>query len=156
MRKTDITDKLSQIAFDFFFSYSRFEFALKVNGYLKSHRTGDNAEPGWIEFVERWQSKYLVTGDATLLLASPPERQVVGADSVLAWEPVKLDGCKSDLAKIVRLVKTVRNNLFHGGKHGSAYWDDPARTENLLNSSRAVLDEFADLASIEADYTRYY
>jgi len=56
----------------------------------------------------------------------------------------------------VRYAKTVRNNLFHGGKHGSAYWDNPARMTLLLGTTITVLGELARLGGIEADYERYY
>lgn len=156
MRKDDVAANLSNLAFDFFFWFSRFEFALKENGYLKSHEPGKNAEPGWDEFVEKWQEQYTSSAEARLLLKSPPERQVVLEGNKLHWGTVRLDFCKSDLAKVVRLVKTVRNNLFHGGKHGGAGWDDPIRTQELLEASLALLHQFAELASIEADFTRRY
>jgi hypothetical protein len=85
-----------------------------------------------------------------------PETQIVAPNGELAWRPVGLDNCKSDLAKVVRHLKTVRNNLFHGGKHGGAGWDDPERTKLLLSSGKAVLDQLAQLAGLEADYTQYY
>ncbi len=156
MRKEDVTANLSDLAFKFFYWFSRFEFALKENGYLKSHVPGENAEPGWNEFVDKWQLRYATSSEAKFLLESPPERQIVLAGDTLDWKPVGLGDCKSDLAKIVRLVSTVRNNLFHGGKHGGADWDEPNRTEELLLTSKVVLDQLADLASINADYTQYY
>lgn len=156
MRKEDVAANLSNLAFDFFYWFSRFEFALKENGYLKSHVPGENAEPGWDEFVNKWHEQYASSAEAKLLLKSPPERQVVFEGDELHWRPVGLGDCKSDLARVVRLVKTARNNLFHGGKHGGAGWDDPKRTQELLETSLALLHQFAGLASIEADFTQYY
>jgi len=37
MRREDVSDQLSNLAFEFFFWFSRFEFALKENRYLSSH-----------------------------------------------------------------------------------------------------------------------
>lgn len=156
MRKEDVAANLSNLAFDFFYWFSRLEFALKENGYLKSHMPGDNAEPGWDEFVNKWQEQYTSSAEARLLLKFPPERQVVLEGDKLHWRAVGLGDCKSDLARVVRLVKTVRNNLFHGGKHGGAGWDDPKRTQELLEASLALLRQFAGLASIEADFKQYY
>lgn len=156
MRKEDVPSNLSNLAFDFFYWFSRFEFALKENGYLKSHVPGVKAEPGWQDFVDRWATQYKISTEAAHLLSSPPERQVVGAGDNLDWKPVGLTDCKSDLAKVVRLIATVRNNLFHGGKHSAAGWDDPERTKKLLIDSKEVLVHLAQLASIEADYTRHY
>ena len=50
----------------------------------------------------------------------------------------------------------MRNNLFHGGKHGSAYWDDPDRMRLLLPLSVTVLGELVTLGGFEADFTGYY
>lgn len=156
MRKEEVTAELSNLAFDFFYWFSRFEFALKENGYLKSHAEGTRAEPGWGEFSVKWRPHYRLSKEAEALIASPPARQVVGLGDQLGWAPVCLDDCKSDLEKVVRLLNTVRNNLFHGGKHGGTDWDNPARTKELLDSGKAVLGQLASLAGIEADYTQYY
>ncbi|MNR84318.1 hypothetical protein D3C72_151160 [compost metagenome] len=156
MKMDEITADLSSRAFDFFYWFSRFEFALKENGYLKSHQSGAKAEPGWEEFVVKWNIHYLPSLKAKELLASPPERQIVLGNDTLDWKSVGLADCRSELEKIVRLIKTVRNNLFHGGKHGGAGWDDAKRTESLLVLSKDLLDEFAVLASIEADYYQHY
>jgi hypothetical protein len=62
----------------------------------------------------------------------------------------------SDLERVVRLAQTVRNNLFHGGKHGSDYWDDPKRMQTLLSTTIMVLDDLADMAGLQSDYKRCY
>ncbi|HFX0651914.1 TPA: hypothetical protein ACIDYC_005959, partial [Pseudomonas aeruginosa] len=93
---------------------------------------------------------------ATALIEQSPEQQIVLPGRELGWRPVKLDEDKSDLARVARLLKTVRNNLFHGGKHGGANWDNPARTIHLILLSKAILDEFAALGDFEADYKRIY
>ena len=53
MRRSDISKNLSDCAFDFFFWFSRFEFALKESGYLKSRERGATAEPGCDKFVAK-------------------------------------------------------------------------------------------------------
>lgn len=156
MRLEDVSERLSGAAFEFFYCFSRFEFALKENGYLKSHECGRPAEPGWGEFVGKWRHEYIVSAEALFLLSFPPERQIVLANDALDWKPVGLSDCRSDLEKVVRLLNTVRNNLFHGGKHGGAGWDNPKRTEELLVAGMAVLGQLAELASVESDYTQYY
>jgi len=156
MQRNAIDAELTNLAFDFFFRFSRFEFALKENGYLMSHEPGTNAEPGWGEFVAKHSSKYKCCVNALQLLASPPEKQVVANGEALSWRTVGLDDCRSDLEKTVRLLKTVRNNLFHGGKHGSDDWDNPNRTRQVIGASSAVLEELAAVAGIQADFLRNY
>lgn len=99
MQREAVTSNLTIEAFNFFFWFSRFEFALKENGYLKSHEAGANAEPGWDEFVAKWQDQYTPSTQARLLLTNPPECQVVNARGELDWRAVGLNDCPSDLAR---------------------------------------------------------
>lgn len=156
MRKDEITKELSLLAFDFFYWFSRFEFCLKEYGYLKYDKPCANAEPGWDKFVNEHADAYNPSDEAKELLAAAPERQIVLANSTLDWRPVGLLDCKTDLAKVVRSIKTIRNNLFHGGKHGAAGWDNPVRTQLLLVSSKAVLANLAALGEFQGDYERFY
>lgn len=157
MRREDVSENLREVAFDFFYYFSRFEFALKENGYLKSQIVGEKAEADWDAFCIRWREVYSLSGEAIVLLRERPARQIVGNDNTLAWKPVGLDDCKSELEKVVRLLRTIRNNLFHGGKHGHADWHDAKRNHLLLTSGRRVLDQIAELAStLQADYFSRY
>lgn len=156
MRKEDINNELKDLAFDFFYWFSRFEFSLKENKLLKRYGVGDNAEPGWDKFVEKYKRTFRQTDESRMLLELNPKRQKVGENSDLEWKNVGLDDCDSHLCKVVRLLKTIRNNLFHGGKHGAEGWDDPERTKELLEVGKAILDQLVKLANFEADYTHYY
>ncbi|ENA26965.1 hypothetical protein HMPREF1487_09444 [Pseudomonas sp. HPB0071] len=87
MRLTEATNELSRQAFEFFYWFSRFEFALKENSYLKGKADGRRAEPDWNGFIQDWQESYVITPEAESLLASPPEIQIVTREG-LAWKPV--------------------------------------------------------------------
>lgn len=156
MRKEDISSKLTVLAFDFFYWFSRFEFALKENGYLKSTAAGAAAMPGWKCFVDKWALHYVLSTEAAELLALGPQQQVINANGDLDWKQLDLTKCSSKLDQVTLLLKTVRNNLFHGGKHGVASWDDETRTNKLLTLGKTVLDQLSAMASLEADYSRYY
>jgi hypothetical protein len=156
MQREDVPSDLTGSAFEFFFWFSRFEFALKENGYLESHSPGAKADPGWREFVEKHEAQYAPSDGAKRLVALSPKEQLVERGDSLKWEPVVFRDKVSGLKEVVYLLKTVRNNLFHGGKHGEASWDDPVRMKQLLSTAVEVLDELATLAAIEADYRRYY
>jgi hypothetical protein len=156
MQRKEVNNDLSSLAFDFFFWYSRFEFALKENKYLKSYTVGAKAEAGWDEFVKEWHPKFKSSAQSNDLMAAWPERQVVGPGANLTWIAVDTSNCKNELAKVVRLLQTVRNNLFHGGKSGGAGWDDPKRTTLLLSNGIALLNQFAEMAGIESDYQQFY
>jgi hypothetical protein len=156
VRKSDINKELQQLTFDFYYWFSRFEFSMKENEILKDSICGKNAEPGWDVFVEKYLSEFSHSNETNRLLELNPKRQKVGANSELVWKDVGLLDCKSELCKIVRLLKTIRNNLFHGGKHGAEGWDDPERTKELLIVGKLILDQLAKVADLEADYTQYY
>ena len=156
MRQEDISEHLSKLAFHFFYNYSGFEFALKENGYLKCPRPCALAMPGWSEFAEEHRGMYRASDEAKELITASPKRQVVAANNGLGWKTVDLKGCSSDLEKVIRLVRTVRNNLFHGGKHGAEGWGDPEKTGKLLTLGVAVLDQMAEDTGLAADYTGYY
>lgn len=155
MQKESVSPELTSVAFDFFYWFSRFEFALKENNYLTSHADGARADPGWNEFVSKWGEDFKLSAESQNLLSAKPKNQVVMKNE-LAWKEVVTTDCKSDLGRVVRLLKTVRNNLFHGGKCGIETWDDTTRTYLLLTSGKMVLDQLADMADFKADYTRSY
>lgn len=157
MQRDKVDDELSELAFDFFFAFSRFEFALKENGYLRDHTPDAVALPGWSEFVAEFSAAYKVSAEAQELLKASPEQQVVGNHDALSWRAVDLSRSNSELDSVVKLLKTIRNNLFHGGKHSAAGWDDVPRTKTLLQSGLVVLEQLAALdAVLEPDFARLY
>lgn len=156
MSQECIGEHLSKLAFEFFFGCSRFEFALKENGYLRESKPGATAMPEWFGFAEKQCGIYHVSNEAKELIKASPKRQAVAAGNRIEWVTVDLKECSSDLEKVIRLVQTVRNNLFHGGKHDVEGWDDPGRTERLLTLSVAVLDQIAEDTGLTTDHIRHY
>jgi hypothetical protein len=156
MRREEVPSHVSTLAFDFFFWFSRFEFALKENEFLKTQTVGANADPGWKEFADKFSAVYAASASAKRLLELSPNQQTVGPGNSLKWKPITFPRGTTQLHQVVRLLKTVRNNLFHGGKHGGGGWDSPQRTEELLKVGITVLDELAVLGGFDADYRRYY
>jgi hypothetical protein len=156
MQREEVSPDLSQRAFEFFFWFSRFEFALKENNLLQSHKVGADADPGWSEFIQKAQGNYVTSENAKRLLALAPKKQTVGPGSSLTWQATTFPAGASELDKVVRLLKVARNNLFHGGKHGGDSWDDPKRTDELLTVGTALLHELAKVGGFEGDFKRYY
>jgi hypothetical protein len=155
MRHGEIESELSKLAFDFFYWFSRFEFALKERRFLKSDKIGNSAQPNWNMFVDRYRDAYHLTPAGKVLVEAKPKRQVVGLPDH-EFVDVEFAADTDDLDKLVVYLKTVRNNLFHGGKHGEEYWDDAERTKLLLSNAIAVLHELAQFGEFSDDFTRYY
>jgi hypothetical protein len=156
VKRKEISSELSRLAFEFFFCFSRFEFALKENRYLQCTTVGAKAEPGWGAFSDKWRDKYEVSAEARRLLDGPPMCQVVGRAQELEWKPVTFGPKSADLDRVSQLLRVVRNNLFHGGKHGARDWDDKQRTESLLRSCLAILQQLVDLSGLAQDYEGFY
>lgn len=105
---------IKYIALDFFYWFSRFEFALKENSFLNRTGVGENAEPGWYAFIERYAGVFKHSEQAQKLLELNTKRQKVGPHLAVEWKEVRMDDCRSDHCRVVRILKVVRNNLFHG------------------------------------------
>lgn len=155
IHREDIDEELKNLAFDFFYSFSRFEFALKENGRVTAGYR-DVAQADWNGFIREFEGPYKLCDAAQELLSDPPDVQRVKNGTAWEWCPLTFSDGQSELSKVVLAVKTVRNNLFHGGKHSAAGWDKPERVRFLLQRSREVLGSLARLAGYEADYERHY
>lgn len=68
-----------------------------------------------------------------------PQRQVVRGDR-LGWAPIVQGPGESEAAHVLRLLKTARNNLFHGGKYPDGPIAEVARDRDILRSALAILD----------------
>ncbi len=156
MRLEEINDDLKNISFEFFYWFSRFEFALKENNFLKYKSVGEKAEPNWEEFKEKFKNKYTASVEANRLIQLHPKRQFVTQASEPEWKPVGTDHCNNDLCKVITMLNTIRNNLFHGGKHGDIDVDSKERNIELLTIGIVILNQLAKLSGIESDYMRYY
>lgn len=154
MKRNDITPELNAAAFEFLFAFSRFEYGLKKNGYLKSADTGKKAEPNWDMFVKRNRNKYVPSNAAQALVRARPKQQVVTGKEQLGWQELQFAENEYELQKVTLLLRLVRNNLFHGGKPADAHWDDAQKVIPLLQTSQTVLEELAVFGGFQADYAR--
>lgn len=140
---------------DFFLSFARFEYALKNTGLYVHHRPSQGlpiqAEPDWDRFAVSLRTAFDPRRTTELshafdyLTLSPPNKQVI-LNGAPAWETPTRDPSVSDIEFVLRMVRCVRNNLFHGGKHTNDVHESPERTIELLRSSVGILRECLDLA----------
>ncbi len=156
MQREKISKELESTSFEYFYWFSRFEFALKENKFLKNTYSGAKAEPNWETFIAKYKDKYIPCDEAKLLFNLHPKRQIVNENQELKWKPVGIEHCNNNLCKVVAMLITVRNNLFHGGKHGDVSLDNEQRNIELLQKSKQVIDKLAALSELEADYKRSY
>lgn len=150
----DFDEPLRAKCFEYFYWFSRFEFALKENNFARAAWHG-GAEVDWTKFVEEFADSYSYCAAASDLIKKPPNRQVFQYGSC-QWSPMDLSKQSTNLGKVVLIVRTIRNNLFHGGKSSQEDWDNPERNLFLLSNAKTVLDTLADMVNLNADYWRYY
>lgn len=136
--------ELDLLIFQFFKAFSRFEFALKVNGYFQ-YPTGNRSDPGWSSFYRVYEEDYQLCTWEMELLENLPKRQKKDCEGDLTWENLSFKPDASELSQLILAIKTMRNNLFHGGKCGDPDWDTPERIKFLLQRGLKTLSHLKDL-----------
>lgn len=145
-----------ELLLDFFLKFSRFEYALKASNFFQRRNDPSRpleAKPDWGSFAVSLRDAFQPDKKDELrqaceyILDSPPWRQVVINDLVAWKSPVRLEH-ESDLEFLLRMVRCVRNNLFHGGKYNIEVHEETERTERLLKNSLIILNECLTLAPI--------
>ena len=139
------------LVFLFFVTFARFECALKDAGFFVK-RDGD-AEADWDAFANSLRGKLESKrtpelADAIDYLTNHPPRKEVVAARELSWAPLSHGKGESTEAWFLRLVRRIRNNLFHGGKGRYPYGPvpEPSRDSKLLYCGLVVLSECLSLS----------
>lgn len=132
-----------QLAQKVFIEFARFEYCLKVSGFLKTQ--DGYAEPDWDAFSNCCQMKQLFneikSENATTcdkmryIFEQPPKKQIVKKGCLMWDNTPPLVVSSQDYFGAVR---RVRNNLFHGGKFNGEFFN-PERSEKLLEAVLCVL-----------------
>jgi len=134
------------LTLEFLAIFARFEFALKKAGYAQ----GDDSKvsPDWDSFardVAKLDAAALapMLNGCQYLQQHPPKKQVL-QNGALQW--VARQGTSgSAIGDVLLSVRTVRNNVFHGGKFPDGVIKDPLRDEQLIRDCLAVLKGLLEL-----------
>lgn len=115
--------------------FSRFEYALKENGFSRGGEDGVSAH--WGDFANALENLRDAPPEALRRAieyfdAQPPQLQIL-RNGVLDWRDTQLVNKNND--ELLILVRRVRNNLFHGGKMPF----DPMRDSKLLKAAEMIL-----------------
>ncbi len=130
------------LALKFFLEFSRSEYSLKRAGFLV--KGSDDAKPDWDTFATAITTAFEAIREPALnearafLVQAPPRRQVNRAGS-LDWDDIPQAVGESSTRYLLRLVRHVRNNLFHGGKYPDGPVFDLVRNDLLLTHSLTLL-----------------
>lgn len=147
---TSILDLLNvprELTLEFLATFARFEFALKKAGYA----LGDDTKvmPDWDTFardVARLDAALLapVLNACQYLQQRPPKKQVLRNGALLWVDRQGTSG--SAIGDVLLSVRTVRNNVCHGGKFPDGFVAEPLRDEALIRDCVAVLDGLLNLS----------
>ncbi len=134
-----------QLVFEFMWKFSAFECAIKRLGCYKPKGNDGPAEPNWDDYANRLNEQGVKTATTFLaaahaLVELAPKQQIV-KDGKLGWSDVVRGDGETYARFVLRLVCTVRNNLFHGGKYEDGPVHEVARNKTLLEAALALLTE---------------
>jgi len=140
--------------FRFLALFARWECSLKRTGFLKpaDKRKGSPAEADWNGYADAIAVTVAGLAGAEwtrargYLLSHPPKRQVVQGGAV-CWADNPRRPSESDVRYLFRIVKDVRNNVFHGGKYPNPNGPvaELARDRLLVDAATVVLESCAEL-----------
>lgn len=134
--------------FEFFGSYSRLECGLKR--YYPREGSYGVAMADWDKFANQWASDMengtdLFKASQSRLLDQPPARQMYQPQGEPTWGANPRRKAESDAIYLLRVVRDIRNNLFHGGKYQGGPMNDLVRDRDLIDAATTVIKEVASL-----------
>lgn len=134
-----------RLAWEFFVFFSRFEYALKRDQrYLKPGK-GD-AQPNWDRFASDNAASFNPSASSKLqeavdfYLVHPPRKQLSDQGKMKWSDPQIWDERDPQLVWLLRVIRIVRNNLFHGGKFPLLPVAEPSRDHDLIANGLVILE----------------
>lgn len=134
----------AELACEFLAVFSRTEYALKATGTYAMDASGKVAA-AWDNFANDVDQAFCAIPDEKFkaavdyLLTRPPRKQVLQNGNVAFADQV-IDKNQTRAQQTLLMVRTVRNNLFHGGKHLPHGEQEAGRNEMLVSHSLTVLN----------------
>ncbi|MDD5759088.1 MAG: hypothetical protein PHI06_08390 [Desulfobulbaceae bacterium] len=133
------------LVLEFFAFFSRFEYSLKRSRFLKPRR---KAEADWDKYANSIKGQFKKIENPAFqdaidfLKRNPPKTQII-EENELGWHDTLQGSGEHHERYILRLIATIRNNLFHGGKFPLPVGpiEDTARNQRLLQSGITILKQ---------------
>jgi hypothetical protein len=146
-----------ELTVEFLGAFARFEYALKRAGYVDGDEKRVNAD--WDEFgrdLAMLGADVLapVVGSCPYLVSHPPKKQVLDGGQ-LVWKARGPSG-GSAVEEILLSLRTVRNNVFHGGKFPDGPVAEPLRDEQLIGDCLALLYALLSLPGLPNGIARFF
>ena len=132
-----------ELAFRYCAVFARFEYALKETRFLKNDN--GSAQANWDVFANSLKGQFSAVQDAdftaavAFLKASPPRKQVVVGVGTDWKDSVQAVG-DTEEQFVIRLIRLIRNNLFHGGKSFTDGEKVVGRNAELMKAGLVVME----------------
>ena len=131
-----------ELACEFLATFSRMEYALKSTGYA----IGDDKKvnPDWDKFANEIDEAFERITEPELveakkyLLSNPPRKQTLAGHKITFIDQT-IDVKQRTSQQLLLMVRTVRNNLFHGGKYLPEGEHEPGRNKLLVKHALTIL-----------------
>lgn len=148
-----IPENNRDLVITFFIAFSRFEYALKEEGFV--NRNQDKVTANWDQFATSIRASFRPDRTPELQAAvdylhdSPPRKQIVQGGTRLGWSPSRYPENTPLIHELLLSIRTVRNNLFHGAKFQEILHENHSNDRNqlLLQSSLIILEECLRLST---------
>jgi hypothetical protein len=135
--------------FHFLAIFARYECALKRSGFVRRGSHGE-ADADWNTYADHISTRlarltsprYVTARDR--ILEKPPLRECLYNGRIHLLPNPRRKG-ETDARYLLRVVRDVRNNLFHGGKFQNDESAELARDRLLIDSAIIVLEASADV-----------
>ena len=131
-----------ELAIEFMAVFSRFEHALKSTNYAIGNM--NRVDAAWDRFANDIDARFNKIQDAHLaqcvdfLMEKPPRKQVFDGNTT-RFRNQTADPNQRKTQQLLRFVRTIRNNLFHGGKYLPNGEVEVGRNKKLVESALYVL-----------------
>jgi len=150
-----ISTEGKELIVEFFISFSRFEYALKVS-VVFANPTDKKVEANWDRFASsikdifKPEANEELKGAVDFILSQPPKVQSM-TNGHLGWRTREFDNNPAISLKLCQHIRDIRNNLFHGGKFNGNFQPDISRNYELLRSAIIILNNWLSLNATVRD-----
>lgn len=141
---------LAELACMFLAVFSRMEYALKATPPYALDDGNNRISAGWDRFANDIDEAFSTLDDKSLkaavdyILAHPPRKQKL-QDGIIVFADQTIDDNQRKAQQVLLMVRVVRNNLFHGGKHLPNGEVEAGRNESLVRHSLIILEQCSKL-----------
>ena len=131
-----------ELACEFLATFSRMEYALKSTRYADGN--DKRIDPAWDQFANDIHEAFEKMAEPDLveaksyLIGYPPRKQTLAGNKV-TFVDQKIDVKQKTTQQLLLMVRTVRNNLFHGGKYLPGGEQEEGRNNFLVKHALTVL-----------------